>query len=369
MTNIYLLLKPDQSLPSGWTLYNVNGYYIRGYSSKNSGVADNSSHIHALTSLTIGSPSDTFNSTPSDNSRASDSHGHTCTDYEDWISYESTVPSYVKLKVIYKTYTAGGSIKCPQNGGGLYEDDAPSGFDDAGYDGYHILITNTSDDGDTDAGGHSHTIEGETDAGDDGSDAAWYYKGTSLVNTNHTHTISYSTSTDNHQYDTRSTNIIWATSEGDFPVNFIAFFDSDPGSEWTIVSNSGGDYYERFPLTDDSSWGDELDYSLHAHSSYNGTTDVTTDLNVLTRILTGAIAAWASPTHTHSVTVSARAGNPGLPAHMNFIFAKFVAYSEGEEGDCEEAGDISISSSNYGNELKMDTDNYGNEVRLRSGCC
>jgi hypothetical protein len=45
-----------------------------------------------------------------------------------------------------------------------------------------------------------------------------------------------------------------------------------------------------------------------------------------------------------------------------------VSYNPIEE-DCNSPGEISISSTNYGNELYMSQTNYGNEVRLRSKCC
>ncbi len=102
---------------------------------------------------------------------------------------------------------------------------------------------------------------------------------------------------------------------------------STPSGANVLLSNNGGDFYQKF-LLGGSSYGATGGSSSHNHSDQTVTLTTVTGTGSDGKVA-GGTTSYASTTHTHTVGVTSFSAPSNLPPYVNVVFAKAQYYSSG----------------------------------------
>ena len=138
----------------------------------------------------------------------------------------------------------------------------------------------------------------------------------------HTHTVANQTSdTPNTEPPYITVELYQATADTTIPPHMIAMFDGTTFTQWgtydwEIVSNSGGDFYQRFPKVT-GTYGTKSGATEHHHADKTGLTSSTYVA------VNGANGSGGIQGHSHTVTVTEADGtDTNVPPYTNVIYAK-----------------------------------------------
>jgi len=106
----------------------------------------------------------------------------------------------------------------------------------------------------------------------------------------------------------------------------IAMFDASPTGNWSVLSNSGGDFYQKLMIGGSSYGATGGSESSHSHG------DLTITLLAPSATLANGKnngTTVANPTHTHTTSVTGFSTVTNMPPYINVIFAKALYASSG----------------------------------------
>lgn len=322
MANLHLFWD-GATAPTGWTIVSNSGgaFYqkmIRGNSTY--GVTGGTlTHTHTV-SGSSSSPS-TYVTAPSGSNPAKPNHYHPISGTSITSTPPSNLPNYRTLKVI-KYNTVGNPTSIPTGAIAIFSSSTMTGYTRySTHDNYHMYCDGTTGIiGGTNT--HNHTVSG----GSADNPAAGYrgcYGGSAVYSCyGHTHTFLPSTSdTQNHEPPYLTTFLGKKNSPDNAPTpGIIGMWDASPSLDWTILSNSDGDFYQKF-IKPSNSYNSTGGNQTHAHTSA-ATTGVNT---VPLGFVSGSGYSIAADGHTHTVTISL-AGIDHTPPYIDVIFARYDGY-------------------------------------------
>jgi len=106
--------------------------------------------------------------------------------------------------------------------------------------------------------------------------------------------------------------------------NMLAMFDNTPPSPWSVVSASGGDFYQRF-MVGQASYGNTTSVSTHSHANSTVSSSQPSPACDAEGWSTGATAGQY---HTHNTTFAfTDQPKDHTPPYLNVIIAKLLAYA------------------------------------------
>jgi len=109
------------------------------------------------------------------------------------------------------------------------------------------------------------------------------------------------------------------------PSGMVGMFDANPGGNWKVMSNVGGDFYQRY-IVAGASYGATGGSSVHSYDDATYTTGAVA--GGTTNATTGSQAQVGSGTHTHNVTFSFSSATY-LPKYNDVIIAKYLNGNSG----------------------------------------
>ncbi|MFC2044883.1 fibronectin type III domain-containing protein [Chloroflexota bacterium] len=313
--------------PTDWTVVSDPGgdfyqKFPRGEATYG-GTGGAATHNHTATFGSTSAGSGTINiGTGANAGAATDTHTHTLA--SSTISTDSNLPGYRNLRVI--KYTGGGGVptSIPAGAIAIFDTTLPAGWTRySAQDNYFVQGEATAS-GTGGSANHTHTISITTNTP----------TGTTTLKTpgsftyaTDIHTHSETDGTDVVSNEPPYVTIILAKADSDtaIPAGMISMFDASPTGNWDVLSNSGGDFYQRFLLGSDT-YG-----STGGSGSHNHGNQVVTLTTVTGTASNGKLtqSPFASDTHTHTVDVTAFSSPTTLPPYVNVVFAKALHYSSG----------------------------------------
>jgi len=365
--------------PTGWTLVDTGPFtttFPRGDTSYTPNEGGLATHTHTASGSSSAS---TGTVTRKGNGSTMNANTHTHTVSVTSVTSSNSLPLYKDLCVI-KLSAGGipsGDSAIPQNAIAIFDAAPPSGWSDysATFGTYYIRGNTTP--GDT-GGSNTHANPGHTVTGtlDATSGTILQYNGTGSYASPNTHTHSFSlTSTDTPSIEPLSQLIYLGQktgSAGPIPANMIAMFDGDPGTEWSIKSNSGGDFYQKYLKVTGSYGNNPSGATTHTHAQISGDSDPGGG-----GVNTGRTAKTNIPSHAHPMTIDLAVGiDTNLPPYTDVVIGKYVGNSVpaftsdatcGGSYPCENPASYSTAPTNEGSNVTFygtATDNNGDQWKL-----
>lgn len=312
-TRLYLFWDTGNgAIPGGWTEdTDYRTKFIRGVAEADAiGTGGSDTHNHTLSSLACSNQSATctsITSTPD----ASPVHNHgtgslTCDNF-------ATLPAYRVLVVIY---AGTATVIIPQNAITWFDNDNVPGSGFTSYTSANSKYVRggaaTADGGS--AANHSHGIGGSLDANPDMG--ARSGAGAGAAATNHTHGISsLASDSDAVWAPSRFERVLYTSNNNQaFPNDMVAGFNGTLPANWTSISESGQDPYQKLLYADVA---EGTGGGAHSHNLSSNT-----DGPSATKPQTGSGMTLATGTHTHTITGTLDASDP-FPAYRDMIFAKY----------------------------------------------
>ena len=322
--------------PSGWTVVS-DGAGEAFYDATNGGLfpRGNSSYARnaggALTHTHSGSGSQTGTTgsvTRSNSGSTQEINSHTHSVTVSTVDSISSLPKYGELCVIkYDNGIPSGDSAIPNGVVAMFASTPPSGWSD--YSSTFSPGADTFVRGGTSSTGGSnshqstgHSVSGTLDATGSGAIAANGTTANLATDETHTHTFSGSSDTPDTQPPYREVYLGQKSSAGPIPNEMIAMFDDTDSSVgfsvagWTRLSDSGGDFYQKF-IKATGSYGTGGN-TAHTHASISATSS--TDGGTL-----GGKTGTGSniDSHEHSVSASLADGaNTNIPPYTDIVIAK-----------------------------------------------
>ncbi|MDB5170813.1 MAG: hypothetical protein JWO35_507 [Candidatus Saccharibacteria bacterium] len=355
-----LALKPDGvqhmmlfwdgggSAPTGWSFVTeAEGRFVRGESPANYGTVggDATRPFTPTSTVSLGAPSNTVDSGGNGGNTSLATHTHSSPAITVGSDSNGDLPAYRNLRLI--RYDAGIPNIIPNGAIALFSS-APGSPNLTRYssqDNAMVRIASTAG-GTGGADSVTNTICGNASspctagitlgaASGAGQVNSFLGGGTNTASATHTHSISQGTAT--------SSTPTGAAGNGDPPytqplmykatadsatlsLNLTAMFDSDPGSGWSMLSDSAGkNYYQAFirPNGIPSAIGPQVGQVSHTNS-YTVTTTAATPNGTSTFNL-GVGNQLAGAAHTHSATVTL-ASQSNIPPYFNVVVAQKVNF-------------------------------------------
>ncbi|MDX1766031.1 MAG: hypothetical protein R3313_03705, partial [Candidatus Saccharimonadales bacterium] len=313
-----LLFWDGASDPSGWSCVSCNPgdeYYqrfVRGESSW--GGTGDGTHDHTATASLD-------NSSQSGRSIAGtgliSQHTHTLTPTIGSATYN---PPYRQLKII-RADASGTPGTIPANAIAIFDAAVPAGWTRySAQDGNYVRGEGTvgSTGGSTN---HNHSVTGTTSGPSTGTVSAPDTSSTQVprATDSHTHDVNGTTNTPSLEPPYIETILGQKNAAGAAPTNMLAMWDGTPPVAWTVQSNSGGAFYQRF-MKPAATYGTTGGSTTHSHTTTSITTSAASDS---TDSRSGGATVTAD-THTHTATVSSYSSEAILPPYMNTIIAKLT---------------------------------------------
>jgi len=309
------------SIPSGWTCISCasgDDFFERfpyGNSSYgDQGGADTHNHTSSGTS---GGGSSTINTDgqpgPPFASGSGGAHTHTITANT---SESSNLPPFRTLRMI--RYDAGIPPTLPIGAIAIFNGTTlPTNWTRlTEFDGDFILANNTvnSTGGDS---SHNHTFSGETSIA---SNVVTLTESTVRnISSQHAHTITEQNLSEvNHEPPYITIILAQINSSDEIPIDMIGMFNATPSGGWKVLSDSGGDFNERFLLAN-STYNATGGTSNHTHANL---TDIVTGGPSSTNLIPGGGFPHASNTHTNTFTQISFSNVSHLPSYTTVIFAQ-----------------------------------------------
>jgi hypothetical protein len=312
-----VLLYDGVTVPSQWTCVSCNPgepYYQRFARGAATYGATGGSETHSHTaSGSVAATTDSGGNTGAGTQVSALSHSHTVTPE---LADANHLPPYRQLK--YIRYDLSGSPANLPNGViALFDTNVPAGWTRYGaQDGFYVRGENAV--GST--GGsltHTHNLSGllSDAAGGTTTDGGGGPTGTGAT-PGHSHTLSGTSPAANHEPPYRNTILGQINAAGSLPAGMIAFWDGTPPGSWDVLSDTGGDFHQRF-VKGAVTYGGSGGSASHIHSNHAVTTSTPS----------GSIAArssggGASAAHTHNVSITAVSDENNLPPYIDTVIAK-----------------------------------------------
>ena len=310
--------------PTGWTCVSCasgdNYYQVfpRG-AATSGGTGGLLEHSHGMTFVSHTNASSVLSMLSDALTHTLNTHTHSWTGSTTGAA--SNLPAYRNLKIV-RYDTAGVPASIP-NGLILIFDATPA---DAGWTRYSAQdnqFIRGENDATTTGGSdsHIHTVSGTLNATTNTGGAE--KSGSSLATAAHTHTVSGNTPLASNLPDRVNVLLYENTSGADkyFTRGEIVMVEGTIGTSWSSLSDTGGDFYQRF---------------LRGSSTYSTTTGATSHSHTNASIASGGPSASspgrakapyrpsriiADSTHTHAVTLSFDT-QPHLPPYRDVVIAK-----------------------------------------------
>lgn len=107
-------------------------------------------------------------------------------------------------------------------------------------------------------------------------------------------------------------------------INIVALFDADPGPSWSILSNPGGQYYQKFVRP-----GTDVNLAAQGSDTHTDPTKIVVSGPATPTINNGTLnlggQQLAASTHTHNITFTFGAVS-NIPPYVNFVIAQKVSF-------------------------------------------
>jgi len=340
MANLYLFFDGG-TIPSGWTLVSDSGQafyqrFPRGNSTYGN-TGGSTSHNHTWSHTTGGGSylnEGYYEVAPAD-------HVHT-------VSVSSTsanhLPPYLNLKVIRYT---GVPSTLPAGVIAMFDDSPPSGWNS------YTSIEGRFPRGAASAGGtggtstHSHSVSGTLETYSPPAGARGGGGGSSEYSGEHSHNVNDDSDSKSHLPPYIEVIFAKSSASCSIPNGLIGMFDGTPPTGWTVLSNSGGPFYQRFPRGA-TSYGATGGTTTHYHYA---TSDAASNTTTYT-LRAGPEAPFHESTHYHWLKSNSVSH---LPPYIDVIFAKYTLSPPDAPSNC---------TASYVSDSQIDitwTDNSDNE--------
>ncbi|MFC1943115.1 fibronectin type III domain-containing protein [Chloroflexota bacterium] len=320
-----ILLWDGGTAPTGWSIVSdVGGDFYqrfpRGEATYGSSGGTATSNHTATFSLTSAGSGSVAISSGANAGAATDTHTHTLA--SSTISTDPNLPVYRNLQVI--EYNSGVPATIPAGAIAIFDTTLPAGWTSySAQDNYFVQGEATAS-GTGGSANHTHTVSIDTDTP---TGTATLKTPGSFTYAIDTHTHSETDSTDVVSNEPPYVTVILAKADSDtaIPVDMIAMFDASPTGNWNVLSDSGGDFYQKF-LLGSGTYGSTGGSSSHSHIN-----QVVTLATVTGTASNGknTQSLYASATHTHTVDVTSFSADSSLPPYVNVVFAKAQYYPSG----------------------------------------
>lgn len=366
-----LLFWDGGSAPSGWSIVTTyDGKFPRGESAVNFGTTGgNSTHTPTVASITNNAQSAT-NVCPTGTGTANAlSHAHTS--LSSTVGSANNLPAFRSLKLIQ--FDAGIPASIPAGAIAIFDAAQPTGWTrQSTQDSQMIRVNSSIATGGSDT--HQHSLTWSS-LGAVSSGSGKNSNGTAnLSPTAHTHTAPTGTNTTSITALPPYIEVVVAKADSNtssLPNNMIAMFDADPGSAWTIKSDSGGPFYQKFIQGKSSYNGTSQGATTHNHAS--GTSGASgASVGAAVKGNTGSTCP--SNTHTHTLIATFNTGTDNVPQYFNVVYAKkntnVVPNAPSQNSPTNNATDVSTTPTFTMTAIDTDPDNISYKVTLysNSGC-
>ncbi|MDD5605875.1 MAG: hypothetical protein PHR51_00895 [Patescibacteria group bacterium] len=317
--------------PDGWVTQSGSGdpayqRFLRGdaaVSALSTGGNEAGIHNHTLSNMTVSTniAGAAYKNNRADTVDCALSHSHNILasfmddatilpKYRDLvlIMYEAGMPDFLPADVIVG-FASGASI--------------PSGFTQ--YSSQNTNFVRLADATGSSTGSNTHTHTNVAIILDVCDTISLNNRGANVVaSEKHFHQYSGTSPTGDHTPP--STGLpLYSVDDADtpLPTDMIAFFNASPPTWWTSLSESGGDFYQKY---------------IYGNSTYaTGTGSATHNHPGVTQLVTGAAvdpgpvlvdpgtpsASAASSTHTHTITTPTYSNENNDPPYINVVVAKY----------------------------------------------
>ncbi|MFC2011472.1 fibronectin type III domain-containing protein, partial [Chloroflexota bacterium] len=311
--------------PSGWTIVSDVGgdfyqKFLRGEATYG-GTSGSANHTHTANFASTSAGTGSVNIASGSNAgAATDTHTHTLA--TSTVSTDSSLPVYRNLRVI--EYNSGVPATIPAGAIAIFDTTLPAGWTRySAQDNYFVRGEATAS-GTGGSANHTHTVSITTDTP---TGTTTLKTGASFTYATDVHTHSDTDVTDVVSNEPPYITVILAKADSDtaIPVDMIAMFDASPTGNWNVLSDSGGDFYQKF-LLGDSSYGATGGSDSHSHNNQTVTLSTVTGTASNGK---NTQAIFASDTHTHTVDVTSFSTPNSLPPYVNVVFAKALYYPSG----------------------------------------
>jgi len=323
--------------PTDWTCISDDSgeafyqKFIRGEAAYGgTGGAVTHTHTASATSPTAG-PSATTNTRSGATAFSNQTHTQTVSGFSATVAAASNLPSYRSLKVI--RYDGGGIPSIiPLGAIAIFDTTLPSGWTRYSLEDNYLVRGDAS----VAAGGsdtHTHNLTGITYT--IGANTATITSATNSTTTavatgNHAHSVGATTATTASASNVPpyvTVVLAKADSATTVPLGMIAMFDASPTDNWSVLSNSGGAFYQKF-IQGNTTFGSNGGGDNHTHTNLTITTGApSATANARTNGADGTYVG--SSAHTHNITVPFSTTANVLPPYVNVIFAKALYASSG----------------------------------------
>ena len=331
VAKMILLWDNASSIPTDWTCLSCGSgdfynRFIRGSDAYGTSQGGNTSHTHSDPgTLTLVDSSDDLGSTGSSNTNKPPKQDHThqiaSPSVASGLSADN-LPAYRTLRVI--RYDFGIPATLPAGVIAYFVDSVPGGWTKVYNDGTTPRYARGADTVTTGGSNtHTHTLPLNNSAGPLGvQNVKGAASGTTVASSGHTHN-STSGSSNSGSSEPPYVNVTLAQkdSTGAVTTNMIAMFDNTPpAGNWTLKSDSGSTFYQRFPRPTDTSLDTTSDTSAHTHSNFTINSSTLTG-GTGDGIVGSGGTAFSSTSHQHGITFSLDSQDH-TPVYWDAIFAK-----------------------------------------------
>ena len=319
MANTYLFWDGENP-PAGWTVVSNSGgpfyhRFIRGNSTYG-GTGGSETHTHTLSNFSCTGPSRTTNNIIPAGQKYYATHTHTHGIGTISCQSASSLPQYRELIVIRYT---GEPSTLPAGIIAIFDETPPSGWTRySEQDGYYIRGSDSA--GATGGSNtHSHTVSGATGASD--TNTPGQGGPTNLPNSAHDHGLNATSSSSSNEPPYITVYLGKKDTDGAIPTGLIAMFDGTPSSNWEVLSDEGGPFYQKF-LKPANDYGTTGGSETHTHTVI-GTTGYETSWDGFSAGFVGPNPVTAAMRHEHRISANLDSASH-LPPYIDVIFAKYT---------------------------------------------
>ncbi len=319
-----ILFWDGATAPTGWTIVSdVGGDFYQRFprgEATYGGTGGTATHTHTATFATTSAGSGSTSISSGTGAGATATHTHTLA--SNTISTDSNLPVYRNLRVI--EYNTGVPTTIPKGAIAIFDTTLPAGWTQYSDQNNYFVRGEATANITGGSANHTHTLSITTNT-PTGTATPKTGATTTYATSTHTHSQTAPTSVVSNQPPYRTVVLATADNDTAIPVGMIAMFDASPTGNWNVLSNNGGDFYQKF-LLGGSVYGATGGSDSHNHSNQTVTLSTVTG-TASNGKQTGT--NYASATHTHTVGVTSFSNVNSLPPYINVVFAKALYYSSG----------------------------------------
>lgn len=312
-----VVLFDDTTVPADWTCVSCNPgepfyqRFARGAASYGA-TGGSATHGHTATG-TVNATIDSGGNTGTGPEISELGHGHTVTPV---LADNNNLPPYRQLRFIRYDFS-GTPTTLPEGSIALFTENVPAGWTRyAAQDGQYIR----GEENIAATGGsltHTHDVEGTLSPATGGTTTNGGGGPTSAGATpGHTHTLSGTAPSETHEPPYRETILGKLDADSSPPAGIVTFWDGSPPGSWDVLSNNGGDFYQRF-VKPAASYGTVGGNEAHTHADHTASTSTPSASAQARRDGGGAAAS-----HTHVIDVSNVSTDNHLPPYIDTVIAQ-----------------------------------------------